>query len=247
MRVPGPLANTLTAAFCALSFSPALAEGPYVELRGGMGSTQPDTASPVTEKTGNAKSKRLAKKDREKIRKENKKEKLPRQMKGTGVPVAAFDFGKSWSGAVEVGYQTDFNLRLGFELVYSNLPYTSTSAGQKTGGNAKALTGFLNVYYDIPTHTRLTPYVGAGIGYTGVSFSPLRLRAGSPSSGHDRSRAMAYQLIAGASYKLSPSWALTLDYRHMRTDDLEMADAANVYGKVKLTSNNVFAGVRYSF
>ncbi len=246
MRIPKPFMSTLAAVFSTATFTPAFAEGPYIELRGGIDSTQSATASPLIEESGRPKSKLPFKKETKQERKKNPQKRVPR-MKGAGVPIAAFNFDKSWSGAAEVGYQTDFNLRLGFELAYSNMNYKSFSGLQSTRGRAKALTGFINAYYDFPTHTRLTPYVGVGIGYTGVSFNPLRLREGSPSRGKDWSGAMAYQLIAGASYKLSPSWSLTLDYRHKRTADLEMADAANVYGKVKLVSNSAFAGVRYSF
>lgn len=243
MQILRPTLKGLITTICVTGAGPAFAEGPYIEMRGGITKAQPANATPHMIKQGST-GKGRSKGDVSPFDKHGGRS--PEKIKGNGIPQAVFDFDKGWTGAVELGYQTNFNMRLGLELAYANLPFTNKVTNGSNTGKAKALTGFINAYFDLPSSARLTPYVGAGIGYTGIKLNDFQMRANSPVR-KSRSGALAYQFIAGASYRLSPQWALTLDYRHMRTAGLALPDGGDVYGKIKLRSNSVFAGLRYSF
>ena len=54
-----------------------------------------------------------------------------------------------------------------YETSYSNVPYTFTFNGS---GTVNTNSVFVSGYYDIPTKTKWTPYLGGGIGYTNVSI-----------------------------------------------------------------------------
>jgi opacity protein-like surface antigen len=95
-----------------------------------------------------------------------------------------------------------------------------------------------NLWVDIPTGSPVTPYVGGGLGISGFEFD-----------GEGKGR-FAWQLGAGVAFELSPSAAITLDYRHRQakgatiTDD-EFEDYAVRVGKIR--TNTFSAGVRFRF
>ena len=86
--------------------------------------------------------------------------------------------------------------------------------------------GFLNAYYDIQTGTKLTPYIGAGIGlaHNKSSLSDDVLKYS------NSNWSFAWQLAAGLNYPLTDSLVADLGYRY--TD----------YGKVNIVNEN---GVKY--
>ena len=81
------------------------------------------------------------------------------------------------------------------------------------------LTG--NIYFDIPTDTMITPYLGAGAGYGWAS-------------GNDDG--MAYSLMAGASVNISESFAADVGYRYRQI--LDGQDPSD---------HEILVGLRYKF
>lgn len=105
---------------------------------------------------------------------------------------------------------------------------------------------FGNLLYDINTGTVLKPYLGAGIGFqwADVSFMPSGVNVGSGTDG-----GLAYQLMAGASFELSPSIDLFGQYtfREMTgraTIDLDLLPA-NL--GVHTSHSLLTAGLRFRF
>jgi opacity protein-like surface antigen len=86
-------------------------------------------------------------------------------------------------------------------------------------GRVKNYGVFANAFYDIKASDSFMPYLGAGIGYqnTKVRFIPSDVPVINDSKG-----VLAYQAMAGATYKLSPSFELFGQYTY------RMADRANV-------------------
>jgi opacity protein-like surface antigen len=106
------------------------------------------------------------------------------------------------------------------------------------GTKLRQLSVLGNVWVDIPTGSMVMPYVGGGAGIAGFELD-----------GEGKGR-FAWQLGAGVAFDLSPSAAVTLDYRHRRakgatiTDD-EFEDYAMRVGKIR--TNTFSAGVRFRF
>jgi opacity protein-like surface antigen len=83
-----------------------------------------------------------------------------------------------------------------------------------------------NGYFDIPTGTMLTPYLGAGIGYGWVNASP---------GGDDDG--VAFALMGGASIDLSSTTAIDLGYR-FRDVMISGSDTQE---------HQILGGIRFSF
>ncbi|MFO1122084.1 MAG: porin family protein [Hyphomicrobiales bacterium] len=128
------------------------------------------------------------------------------------------DDSNAFTGGAGLGYQfTDYlrsDLRVDYAGVYSNGPDMSVT------------TVLGNLYFDIPTGTAFTPYVGAGGGY---GWAPV--------DGAPDKDGFAYALMGGASYELTDSLALDVGYRFRSI----AADGADPH------EHQVTTGLRFKF
>jgi outer membrane protein OmpA-like peptidoglycan-associated protein len=133
------------------------------------------------------------------------------------------------------------------------------------GVRASRNTGYLQTYgaminalYDINLGGRITPYVGAGIGYGWNDVKGLRGTVGSTRLRvSDVEGALAYQGIVGVAYNLSsmvPGLSLTAEARYYGTLTPSLTGTATVgstvsRGTVKPSNDNISAlvGFRYAF
>jgi opacity protein-like surface antigen len=100
-------------------------------------------------------------------------------------------------GGGGVGYRFNENLRTDLRADWAGL-YDSP-----TGSNDISITTVLgNLYFDVPTGTAFTPYVGAGAGYGWGTYD----------GGKDKD-GLAYALMAGTSVGLSDQLSLDVGYR----------------------------------
>jgi opacity protein-like surface antigen len=76
-------------------------------------------------------------------------------------------------------------------------------------GKIKTLGVFGNLLYDIKASDKFMPYLGAGVGFarTTVAYNPSAVAVV-----NDKKTVFAYQAIAGATYKISPSFELFGQY-----------------------------------
>ena len=134
----------------------------------------------------------------------------------------------------EIGYQVnDFDQQSAFGL---NLDLE---------GDQTALSFLANVYYDIPTNSRFTPFITAGIGFVMVDINDLRYSASTwqqPFSDDDT--VLAGQVGAGVSYAVNDKTDVELKYRYFMADDLEFSDGSTLDGP---SSHNIYLGMRYTF
>lgn len=109
------------------------------------------------------------------------------------------DFDRGWGAAIELGFKYDSNLRSGIEVIYFKANVEShqnvlvggtnidgvdaavlTGSETQLGASVGAIVGdgqgkirnmgvFANAYYDFPVDWIVRPYIGAGVGYVGVS------------------------------------------------------------------------------
>jgi OmpA-OmpF porin, OOP family len=88
-----------------------------------------------------------------------------------------------------------------------------TGGGGALSGYYDMLGATLNFFYDVPTGTRLRPYVGAGLGGIHLDAHDITLAGFPPTQGSNG--LFAYKFLAGVSYTLTDTWRLFLGYRFM--------------------------------
>ena len=108
-----------------------------------------------------------------------------------------------------VGYQFNDNLRTDLRADWAGL-----------GGDESSFTTVLgNVYFDIPTETIMTPYLGAGLGYGWT----------------DSTDGAAFGLMAGVEVNLTENLSADIGYRYRQILSEDVYD------------HEALAGLRFSF
>ena len=155
-----------------------------------------------------------------------------------------------------VGASVGGNFRVEAELNFSDQDvdqvfFSGNGAGAEVNvaGDIRTTTLFANGYYDIETNTPFTPFVGAGLGLARVDQDFVY---GPGIQVSDNDTVFATQLIAGASYDLTDTIALTGDVRYRRLYDVQSARLSPVgasTGTIEgdLDSFSVNVGVRFNF
>jgi len=114
-------------------------------------------------------------------------------------------------------------------------------------GYLEPLSAMTNVFYDIDTGSRFTPYLGAGLG--GVDLTG-KIAQGSNTITSDSKFAFGYQGIAGVAYSINDSLALKADYHYLATEATSLADSPAIgVGTAKETyaAHSVLVGFIYRF
>lgn len=148
------------------------------------------------------------------------------------------------------------NIRAEVELSYSEqdadtIFFSGNGSGAEAnvGGGLRSTALFANAFYDFETNGPITPYVGAGLG---VAFVEQDLVYGPGVRVSEDDTVFATQLIAGASYDLSDSLALTADARYRRLFDIESNRFAPTGASTGVISGDygdfsVNVGLRFNF
>jgi len=95
-------------------------------------------------------------------------------------------------------------------------------------GNKSEWLVLANAYVDLGTWWCITPFIGAGIGYsqnTISNFRDVNVPAGGIAYANDRSQwEMAWALHAGLAYKISKNFTAELSYRYVNLGDFQSGD-----------------------
>ena len=175
-----------------------------------------------------------------------------------------YDFGKR--GYVPIRVELDYTLRGNatdnlrktgiFDVKVNDVPMPFDSVVDvKT--DIRLQTAMLNAWYDIPTGTAFTPYVGGGLG---VAFIRHKSTATENPGAADEERIhasknfsnFAWSLGGGLAYNINDNWALDLGYRYIDAGDHKMSyqgeGGSYLYSKIdKIESHDIMLGVRYAF
>jgi opacity protein-like surface antigen len=119
------------------------------------------------------------------------------------------------------------------------------------------LTFLLNGYVDLGTWYNVTPFVGAGVGFsrnTISSFRDIGLSTGSDAYADTASKwSFAWALHAGLAYKVSKNFTVELAYRYLDLGNATTGNAITFDGTVfppfefqHLTSHDVKIGLRFN-
>lgn len=159
-----------------------------------------------------------------------------------------YDPGLTYLG--NVGYGWREGIRVEGEVMHSrsnvvrmlNAPANSSYDGQLDNTDL-----FANVFYDINTNTRFTPYIGAGVGVAFVTADKIGVFSnGGFIDGTETE--LAYQGIAGVAAKLDKNWSLTADYRYIRSTEPSFKNTLDSSrSSTENASHNVIFGIRYAF
>ncbi len=157
------------------------------------------------------------------------------------------EYKDGWGVSGYSGYAFGNGFRTEGELTYRH-----SSADTITGPGSGAAHGGLhnlalmaNVLYDIDTGTRVTPYIGAGVGGSLVGTDDMRTI--NNATFDDNRLAFAYQGIAGFALALEGNWSFTADYRYFATPDVKSDTNVAARGKFENSSHNLMMGIRYAF
>ena len=166
----------------------------------------------------------------------------------------SYDVGdKGWGASLAIGVSN----KLSHGAVRAELEFSQkadadssyTSYDETFKNKIQAQTLMLNAYYDIDTGTKLTPYVGAGIGYAKLEAKDeyWNLEYGKSIDKNN----FAWQIGVGAAYNLTNNVSLDAGYRYIDYGNLSSSEIDDWGGhekaKVDLTANEFYIGARYMF
>lgn len=132
-----------------------------------------------------------------------------------GSLAGGYDFG-DFRTEIEIGYRQ--NELSGF----SKSDFFGTELDTNVDRTARVLSYMFNGFYDVPTKTKLTPYIGGGIGIARVSWNDIQVgpvevidfERPDDKETEDEVHTFAYQFGAGLTYPINKRLDLSLDYRY---------------------------------
>lgn len=149
-----------------------------------------------------------------------------------------------WLGLINFGYEYGHGLRTELEFGYRKSDL-DTIGGVGASGDVSALSGMLNLIYDLDVSWPIMPYIGAGIGAARVKAngaSPV-----STTSIDDNDTGLAYQIMAGIEYAVTDQLMLNMGYRYFAVPDLTFTASNGASVDTDYASHNVTLGLRYLF
>jgi len=159
-----------------------------------------------------------------------------------------FDPGISIGGTA--GY--DFGIvRLEGELSYKNAEIGSVTSQngfqfRNVDGRIGAGAMMFNGFFDLHNNSRLTPYLGGGVGFAGLHLSDTT-SLGVPLYGDADDTVFAYQLGAGVEIDLNRFYSLDIGYRYFVTDRATFDSDLDISTSLKFESHNATLGFRFKF
>lgn len=151
-----------------------------------------------------------------------------------------------------LGYFINERFRVDGQIFYQRYVFGEfTRAGVDEGGDGDvdSLAFMANVYYDIGSGGRWTPYVGAGIGWALIRYDVDAF--GGPFTDapfiDDEDGVFAYQLMAGVTLNVRDGMAMVFGYRFFATADPELSDLTGRRFDTEYMSHNIEVGLRFRF
>lgn len=157
-------------------------------------------------------------------------------------PSVDVGFENGYAIGVAAGWQFTPNWRAEGELGYRENSLLIVTPGNNPDGSARATTMMVNGYFDLPTKTLFTPYIGAGIG---AAYLQQDIAASGTQITDEHAWAFAYQGMIGASATLTDTVSANLEYRYMATSEPLYKDVTGSFYKSRYGSNAVMAGLTF--
>lgn len=171
------------------------------------------------------------------------------KFEGPGVDVDA-GLGNAPALSGFIGHKYGSNWRTEMELGWRSFD-AETVAGTDASGDLDVTHLMFNGLYDFDVDlapsldTRITPYLGGGIGPALVNVDGISPVNGS--SIDDRELVLGFQGIAGLNYEISDRMSLFTDYRYFRTQEFTVKTAAGTGLDTEAIDHRFMIGFRWSF
>jgi len=103
-----------------------------------------------------------------------------------------------------------------------------------------------NLWYEFLPASGMRPFLGAGLGWARVRYEAANEVTGEMLI-DDRADTLAYQLLAGFTFDVSPRLALTAGYRYWKTDSFDLKTVSGERESSRQTVHATLLGLRYHF
>ncbi|MBD3848732.1 opacity protein-like surface antigen [Bosea sp. OAE752] len=164
-----------------------------------------------------------------------------------------FDVTGEYRGAGQIGVN---------DIVFN--PFNNGNQTNTYKGNLTSLVTLFNGYFDLGTWNCLTPYIGAGIGFTQNRIAGLTDQGAlfgnfvGPTLGYANTGTktnVAWALMAGVGYEVNKNLTLELGYRYLNLGDAQSGRLINAFtgqiqGPLKakdIDSHDFRIGMRWNF
>lgn len=176
-------------------------------------------------------------------------------LRQSGARVGGDSMDNTWDFGAGFGYIFDEHFRGDVTVDYrldADVSGADSITGSRYQTDVASTTVLANLYYDILSRDRFTPYVGAGIGFSYNETDELAiLLGGAPagSVGGDSTTDFAAAAMAGFSYKMSEGWLVDAGYRYLYVGDAKTGDNAAIRTlKIgDIGAHEIRVGLRYEF
>ena len=152
---------------------------------------------------------------------------------------AAITHKRGWGAGGLAGYAFGA-FRLQADIIFRRNVFdttTITGAEAVASGHVSSLAPMFSALYDIPTGSRLVPYVGAGVGASRLTVSS--------GSAKESKWGFAYQGIAGLRVDLNQNLAVGVEYRYLASPQRDFNEnSLRNYGE---HSHSAFLSLTYRF
>ncbi|MEO0869433.1 MAG: P44/Msp2 family outer membrane protein [Cyanobacteria bacterium J06642_11] len=137
----------------------------------------------------------------------------------TDIPIdISFDTDTRFGINGAAGYRFD-DARIEFEVAYTNNSVGSVTVNDLAeipiDGNIESAQFMVNGYYDIPTNSRFSPYIGGGVGVATLNANDVETNI--PGIGDlaldDSGASFVFQVKAGVGYEINDQASAFLGYR----------------------------------
>lgn len=153
------------------------------------------------------------------------------------------------------GYDFGF-LRLEGELSYRHAGIdnvTNSATGERfrnVDGDVGVFATMFNAYFDMHNPSRVTPYVGGGIGFASVHISNTNgigsTQGYTPLYDESNDTVFASQVGAGMDIAINSRYSLDIGYRYFVTESANL-DGDIISSNLKFESHNVLVGFKFKF
>jgi opacity protein-like surface antigen len=151
------------------------------------------------------------------------------------------------------GYDFGF-LRLEGELSYRNAKLDTVNENgvpfRNVDGNLGVFATMFNAFFDLHNASRVTPYLGGGIGFANVHINDTtgRNASGNFIRLYDDSNdtVFAYQVGAGMDIAINSRYSLDVGYRYFITEKAKL-DGDFISSDLRFESHNALVGFKFKF
>lgn len=126
----------------------------------------------------------------------------------------------------------------------------SIAAADDTTAKVQATTALFNGYVDLGTWNHITPYLGAGIGFSYVRLTDYSSTGAPPFSGDTGKNQwnFAWAVMTGLAFPVARNLMIDVSYRYLSLGDVTSgSDAFGAMTLKNIASNQVRVGLRWSF